>query len=73
MNQYLNIFELYKKHSTTRRVTKQKSIIEKKPEDKVKTQLFLPTKPNRKGEGSLRTQGYFKRSEPDKPQPLIRL
>jgi glycosyltransferase involved in cell wall biosynthesis len=62
-----NIFELDKSFSTTRRVTKQKPLIKNQPEDKVKTQLFLPAKPDRKGEGGLRTQGYFKRSEKDKP------
>lgn len=67
MTQNSNIFELDKNYSTTRRVTKQKPVIENKPEDKVKTQLFLPAKPDRKGEGGLRTQGYFKHSEPDKP------
>ena len=67
LRQNNNIFELDKNYSTTRRITKQKPIIENKPEDKVKTQLFLPAKPDRKGEGGLRTQGYFKHSEKDKP------
>jgi glycosyltransferase involved in cell wall biosynthesis len=67
MIQNSNIFELDKTYSTTRRVTKQKPIIENKPEDKVKTQLFLPAKPDRKGEGGLRCQGYFKHNEKDKP------
>ncbi len=62
-----NIFELDKTYSTTRRVTKQKPVIENNPEDKVKTQLFLPAKPDRKAEGGLRCQGYFKRNEKDKP------
>jgi glycosyltransferase involved in cell wall biosynthesis len=62
-----NIFELDKTYSTTRRVTKQKPVIENNPEDQVKTQLFLPAKPDRKGEGGLRCQGYFKNNEKDKP------
>jgi len=33
-----------------------------KPEDKFETMLFLPEGENRKGEGGLRTKGYFKHS-----------
>lgn len=38
-----------------------------KPEDKFETMLFLPEGEGRKGEGGLRTQGYFKQSQADKP------
>jgi glycosyltransferase involved in cell wall biosynthesis len=55
------------KFSTTRIVTKEKPIIDNKPEDKFETALFLPPVEGRKGEGGLRTQGYFKTSLPDKP------
>jgi len=37
------------------------------PEDKFETTLFLPKGENRKGEGGLRTKGYFKKSFEDKP------
>ncbi|WP_457618563.1 glycosyltransferase family 2 protein [Lutibacter sp.] len=67
LEQNNNIFELDKTYSTTRRVTKQKPVIENNSEDKVKTQLFLPAKPDRKAEGGLRCQGYFKSNEKDKP------
>ncbi len=55
------------KYSTTRRVSKARPVIENKPEDKFETVLFLPEGEGRQGEGGLRTQGYFKKSEPDKP------
>ena len=37
------------------------------PEDKFETTLFLPEGEGRKGEGGLRTKGYFKKSFEDKP------
>ena len=37
------------------------------PEDKFETVLFLPEGEERKGEGGLRTKGYFKQSLEDKP------
>ena len=37
------------------------------PEEKFETVLFLPIGENRKGEGGLRTKGYFKKSFEDKP------
>jgi len=40
---------------------------EQKPEDQFGTVLFLPEAEGRQGEGGLRTQGYFKKSETDKP------
>jgi len=36
-------------------------------EDKFETVLFLPEGEGRKGEGGLRTKGYFKKSFKDKP------
>jgi len=53
---------LDEKYSTTRIVAKEKPKIINKPEDKFKTVLFLPLGENRKGEGGLRTKGYFKHS-----------
>jgi glycosyltransferase involved in cell wall biosynthesis len=58
---------LDEKFSTTRIVTTEKPLIENNPDDKFETVLFLPPMEGRKGEGGLRTQGYFKTSLPDKP------
>jgi glycosyltransferase involved in cell wall biosynthesis len=55
------------KYSTTRLVTKQTPRIMDYPEDKFKSALFLPVKAGRKGEGGIRTQGYFKKSFDKKP------
>jgi len=46
---------------------KEQLVIESKLEDKFETVLFLPEGEGRKGQGGLRTQGYFKKSLPDKP------
>ena len=62
-----DIFVLDERYSTTRRVAKVEPVIVNKLEDKMKTQLFLPPNPEKKCEGGLRTQGYFKRSAEDKP------
>ncbi len=48
--------------NTTKLLTKEKSIIENRPEDKFATILFSPESENRKSEGGLRTKGYFKNS-----------
>lgn len=61
------IFELNASFSTTRRVSKIPPIIVNQPEDKLNTLLFLPPNSQRKAEGGLRMQGYFKHNEPDKP------
>lgn len=55
------------KYSTTKLVTKEKPSIENGVEDKFETVLFLPEGENRKGEGGLRTKGYFKKSYEGKP------
>jgi len=75
MNQNnFDIIELDNKFSTTRRVQKVDADLVMtelkavhKPEDKFETVLFLPEGEGRQGEGGLRTQGYFKKSEVDKP------
>jgi glycosyltransferase involved in cell wall biosynthesis len=54
-------------YSTTRTVTRQQPMIEKQAEDKFETLPFLPEGEARQGEGGLRTQGYFKKSQSDKP------
>ncbi len=58
---------LDKNFSTTQLLTKEKPAIENHPEDKLDSVLFLPENPERKGEGGLRTKGYFKKSYEDKP------
>lgn len=52
--------QLREHYSTTRRITRIKPAIQDTPSSKVKNALFLPAHPQRKGEGGLRTQGYFK-------------
>jgi len=60
--------ELNPDYSTTRLVTHKVPIIEEPPDAAFKTVLFLPEGEGRQGEGGgLRTQGYFKRSLPEKP------
>lgn len=58
---------LDEKYSTTRVLTQKNSDILNNLEDKFETVLFLPEGENRKGEGGLRTKGYFKKSFKDKP------
>jgi glycosyltransferase involved in cell wall biosynthesis len=58
----MEIINLNPNFSTTRLVTKEKPVIENDPSSKVQSLLFLPPNPERKGEGGLRTQGYFKHS-----------
>ena len=67
----INAIYLNENFSTTRLLTKEKPIIENRPEDKFETVLFLPEGEHRKGEGGLRTQGYFKKSYEDKPLASI--
>jgi len=61
------IFTLDSQYSTTRCVTHTQPTIENKPEDKINSVLFLPENPERKAKGGLRTQGYFKHTQADKP------
>jgi len=58
---------LNQNYSTTRLLTKEKPVLEHTPEDTFETLLFLPENKARKGEGGLRTKGYFKKSYEDKP------
>lgn len=58
---------LNKNYSTTCLLTKEKPIIENRSEDKFESVLFLTEGEKRKGEGGLRTQGYFKKSYEEKP------
>ena len=54
--------ELDANFSTTRRVTVERPAIINDSSAKVQSHLFLPPNPERKGEGGLRTKGYFKHS-----------
>ncbi len=58
---------LDKNFSTTQLLIKKKPAIENHLEDKLDSVLFLPENSERKGEGGLRTKGYFKKSYEDKP------
>jgi glycosyltransferase involved in cell wall biosynthesis len=69
-----DIITLDERYSTTRRVRQEDPAViaaelkaAQKPEDQFETLVFLPEGEGRQGEGGLRTQGYFKRSEPEKP------
>ncbi len=63
----INTICLDENYSTTRLLTKEKPIVINNPEDKFESMLFLPESEGRKGEGGLRTKGYFKKSYEDKP------
>ena len=54
-------------YSTTRLVTRVKPAIDSPPHSELHGMLFQPQNPKRRGEGGLRTNGYFKRSLPAKP------
>jgi len=58
---------LDRNYSTTRFVTKEKPLLEQKSEYKLESKLFLSPNSKRKGEGGLRTKGYFKQSNIQKP------
>lgn len=62
-----NTLCLDEKYSTTKLVTQEKLEIINDSEDKFETVLFLPEGVDRKGEGGLRTKGYFKKSFENKP------
>lgn len=63
----VNSICLDKNYSTTKMLTREKPKPINKPEDKFETLLFLHEGESRKGEGGLRTKGYFKKSYDDKP------
>lgn len=48
--------------STTKLLSKDKPVLSKNENDSFETVLFLPCTPDRKGEGGIRTKGYFKHS-----------
>lgn len=56
------LISLNRNYSTTRLLSQREPEIVNEPGDKVKTMLFLPPHPERKGEGGLRKKGYFKYS-----------
>lgn len=61
------VFCLDLSYATTRLVTQEIPAIEDLPDAAFKSLLFLPPNSERKGEGGLRTKGFFKKSLPDKP------
>ena len=63
----MNTLCLNEKYSTTRLLITEKPAINNKPEDKFETVLFLPENNEKRGEGGLRTKGYYKKSYEDKP------
>ena len=63
----MHILCLDENYSTTRLVTQEKPKILKNSDNKFETLLFLPEAQDRKGEGGLRLQGYFKTSQNSKP------
>lgn len=60
-------FCLNPEYSTTRIISTQKPLLDVRPDDKFKSMLSLPEGRCRKGEGGLRTRGYFKRNIRGKP------
>lgn len=66
-----SIFCLREKYNTNCLVTTEKPIIKNHPDDKFETVLLLPEIKDRKVEGGLRRQGYFKKSLPDEPLVTI--
>lgn len=55
------------KYSTTQLLIRKKPILKQNPEDTFERVLVPPKGVNRKREGGLRMQGYFKKSYEDKP------
>lgn len=60
---------LNKQFSTTKTLFCSKPLIQNQQNDQFKTIHFLPDNPERKGEGGLRRERYFKHSLPN--QPLV--
>jgi len=54
-------------YSTTKPLTEKQTILEQKYEYIVDQKLFLPPNPKRRGEGGLRTKGYFKTVQNNMP------
>ena len=78
VNQNKNAIALDPNFSTTRLVMREKPVIINDPSSKVQSVLFLPPNPERRGEGGLRTKGYFKKSYDEEsdlsgnlPLPLV--
>lgn len=63
----INTICLDENYSTTKLLKKEKPEIISNSKDKFETVLFLPEGEERKGEGGLRTKGYFKKSNEKKP------
>lgn len=63
----INTICLDENYSTTKMLTDKIPEIINNSEDNFESVLFLPQGENRKGEGGLRTKGYFKKSFEDKP------
>jgi glycosyltransferase involved in cell wall biosynthesis len=66
-NDQCDIFCLDDAYSTTRRITTCPPDLDNKPDDAFETVLFLPEGTEKNGEGGLRTKGYFKKSQVDRP------
>lgn len=58
----MTTINLNNEFSTTRLMTMEMPVIVNTPSSKVQSHLFLPPNPERRGEGGLRTKGYFKHS-----------
>ncbi|TRU70542.1 MAG: glycosyltransferase [Microcystis viridis Mv_BB_P_19951000_S69] len=58
----MTTINLNNEFSTNRRMTMEMPVIVNTPSSKVQSHLFLPPNPERRGEGGLRTKGYFKQS-----------
>jgi len=54
------LLKLEPKYSTTCNVVYEKPVLDVNPENELETFLFYPEGVGRKGEGGLRTKGYFK-------------
>ncbi|NCS46918.1 MAG: glycosyltransferase [Microcystis aeruginosa BK11-02] len=58
----MTTINLNNEFSTTRLMTMEMPVIVNTPSSKVQSHLFLPPNPEGRGEGGLRTKGYFKQS-----------
>jgi len=64
---YLDIIKLDNKYSTTRRVIKELTVSEAQIKGRFNNFNLLPDNKERYAQGGLRTKGYYKCNEPDKP------